>query len=311
MSDVDRRVGVADRRSPQLAGEWAEWRRADDLARQSAPVGKDRRKPGVTDRRRQGGGERPPGALTGLSANQLAYYVEEMRKVAARTGNASLEAADTLLWAFQQAQEHGAMLTGDEPLPRVDDGEDDSAWYARNLREDLDELTRETERTRARIGTPEILTGWEADHLRRRADNIGQRMPAALREQFAEQIATARTAANSVADEVEAAGCYGALLKARDRVIHGASTISAIIADVERATSELERRGKLTPELQQLARQAKERAARHRWQKKRDEGDVAEAGGNPKKAAKLRAEAAVMLAQDWARAFAGEGPPAR
>ena len=89
----------------------------------------------------------------------------------------------------------------------------------------------------------------------------GNASPAALRDQFAEQIAAARTAANTVADELEAAGCYGALLKARDRVIHGASTISAIIADVERATSELERRGKLTPELQQLARQV-EGAAR-------------------------------------------------
>jgi hypothetical protein len=162
MSEVDRRVGVVDRRSPQLAGERAEWRRADDLARQSAPVGRDRRKPGLTDRRRQGGGERPPGALTGLSANQLAYYVEEMRKVAAQTGQASLEAADTLLWAFQQAQKHGATLSGDEPLSRADDAEDDSAWYAQNLKDDLDELTRETERTRARLGTPEVITGWRS-----------------------------------------------------------------------------------------------------------------------------------------------------
>jgi hypothetical protein len=245
-----------------------------------------------------------------LSADQLAYYVEEMRKVAARAGHASLEAADTLLWAFQQAQEHGATLSGDEPLPREDDGEDESTWYARNLKTDLDELTRETERTRARLGTPEVITGWEANYLRRQADNIGQRMPATLRDQFAPQIAAARTAANTVADELEAAGCYGALLKARDRVIHGASTISAIIADVERATSELERRGKLTPELQQLARQSKERAARPRWQKKRDEADVAEAGGNAKKAAKLRAEAGAMLAQDWPRAFPGEALPA-
>ena len=309
MSEVDRRVGVTDRRSPQLAGELAEWRRADDMARQSAPVGTDRRKLGVTDRRRQGGGERPPGALTGLSADQLAYYVEEMRKVAARTGDASLESADTLLWAFQRSQAHGATLSGDEPLSRADEGEDDSAWYARNLKDDLDELTSETERTRARLGTPEVITGWEAEHLRRQADNIGQRMPAALRDTFAAQIAAVRTAAHTVADDLEVAGCYGALLKTRDRVIHSASTIWAIIADVERATTELERRKRLTPELQQLARQAMERAARHRWQKKRDEADVAEAGGNAKKAAKLRAEAGAVLAQDWPRAFPGEAVP--
>ena len=308
MGEVDRRVGVADRRSPQLAGELAEWRRADDMARQSAPVGKDRSRQGVTDRRRQGDGERPSGVLTGLSADQLAYYVEEMRKVVARAGNASLEAADTLLWAFQQSQAHGA-TSGDEPLSRANDGEDDRTWYAQNLKDDLEELTSETERTRARLGTPEVITGWEADHLRRQADNVGQRMPAAVRDTFATQIAAVRTAAHTVADDLEAAGCYGALLKARDRVIHGGSTISAIIADVERAAADLERRGKLTPELQQLARQAKERAARHRWQKKRDEADVAEAGGNAKKAAKLRAEAGAVLAQDWPRAFPGEAVP--
>jgi hypothetical protein len=309
MSEVDRRVGVVDRRSPQLAGERAEWRRADDMARQSAPVGKDRRKPGVTDRRRQGAGEQLPGALTGLSADQLAYYVEEMRKVAARTGPASLEAADVLLWAFQQSQEHGTAPAGRELLPPTDDSADDVAGYAQNLTEDLDELHRETERARARVGTPEILTGWEGGHLRQRADNIGHRMPAQVREHFAEQIASARTAANTVADELEAAGFYGLLLKARDRAIHGPSRVAAIIAEADRATKELERRDKLTPELQQLVRQVKERAARYRWQKKMDEADVAEAGGNAKKAAKLRAEAGAVLAQDWPRAFPGEPLP--
>ncbi len=233
-----------------------------------------------------------------------------MRKVAARTGQASLEAADTLLWAFQQAQEYGTPGSGEEPLLKTDDGEDDSAWYAQNLKADLDELAKETERTRARLGTPEVLTGWEADHLRRRADNIGQRMPPALRDQFADQIAAARSTANTVAEELEAAGLYGALLQARDRVIHSASTISAIIASVDRAMIELERRDKLIAELQQLARQAKERAARHRWQKKRDEAEVAEAGGNAKKAAKLRAEAGAMFAHNWLRAFPGDAVPA-
>ena len=47
-----------------------------------------------------------------------------------------------------------------------------------------------------------------------------------------------------------------------------------------------------------------------RWQKKRDEAEVAEAGGNAKKAAKLRAEAGAMFAQDWLRAFPGDAVPA-
>ncbi len=60
-----------------------------------------------------------------------------------------------------------------------------------------------------------------------------------------------------------------------------------------------------------MPRQAKTRAAGYRAQKKLDEAAVAEAGGNPKKAARLRAEAVVVLLQDWAGAFPGEPAPAK
>jgi hypothetical protein len=56
-------------------------------------------------------------------------------------------------------------------------------------------------------------------------------------------------------------------------------------------------------------RGGKEHVARFRAQKKLDESAVAEAGGSAKKAAKLRAEAGVVLAQDWSRYFPGEQIP--
>jgi hypothetical protein len=79
---------------------------------------------------------------------------------------------------------------------------------------------------------------------------------------------------------------------------------------VDHTVSELEKRGRLTPELQQRARAAQERLARFRSQKKLDEAEVAEAGGNAKKAATLRAEASFVRSQDWARAFPGEATTA-
>lgn len=58
-----------------------------------------------------------------------------------------------------------------------------------------------------------------------------------------------------------------------------------------------------------LSSPRKERAARYRSQKKLDEAEVAAAGGNMRKADKLRKEASVLLTQDWAQAFPGEYAP--
>jgi hypothetical protein len=94
------------------------------------------------------------------------------------------------------------------------------------------------------------------------------------------------------------------------RELHSVSSVQAVIRDVNEALVHVDAKGLLTTELRQAGRQAKERAVRHRWQKKRDEADVAEAGGNAKKAAKFRAEAGAVLAKDWPRAFPGEHSPA-
>ena len=78
---------------------------------------------------------------------------------------------------------------------------------------------------------------------------------------------------------------------------------------IDYAVSELENRGRLTSELQQRARAARGRLTRFSAQRKLDDAEAAEAGGNTKKAAKLRAEAGAVLAQDWPRAFPGEKVP--
>ncbi len=79
---------------------------------------------------------------------------------------------------------------------------------------------------------------------------------------------------------------------------------------VDHAVRALERLGRFTPAVAQRAREARERLARFRAQKKIDEAAVAEAGANAKKAGRLRAEAGVLLAQDWSRYFPDEPVPA-
>jgi hypothetical protein len=76
-----------------------------------------------------------------------------------------------------------------------------------------------------------------------------------------------------------------------------------LIADVDTALKGLSDQGKLATELQETGRRMKERAARWRSEKRLADADVAQAGGSEKRATRLRAEAAVLWAQDYAKAI--------
>ena len=119
-----------------------------------------------------------------------------------------------------------------------------------------------------------------------------------------------RQEAATLADELEVAFASAQLERALAEPIGSTASLPKHYRAIDYAVAELEKRGRLTAELQQRARAARERLARFRAQKKLDEAEVAEAGGNVKKAARLRAEANAVLAQDWPRAFPGEAPPA-
>jgi hypothetical protein len=94
------------------------------------------------------------------------------------------------------------------------------------------------------------------------------------------------------------------LLDAETRLLTTHASALRLMADVDTALRGLA--GKLTQEQEAQAQAAKERAARWRSDKRLADADVAQAGGNEKRATRLRAEAREMLKQDEARAFPGE-----
>jgi uncharacterized protein YnzC (UPF0291/DUF896 family) len=118
-----------------------------------------------------------------------------------------------------------------------------------------------------------------------------------------------RQEATSLAEQLEVAFAGAQVERALTEPIGSTASLPKHFRSIDQAVGELEKRGRLTPELQQQARAARERLARFRAQKKLDEADVVDAGGNSKKAAKLRAEAKAVLAQDWPRFFPGEAIP--
>lgn len=87
------------------------------------------------------------------------------------------------------------------------------------------------------------------------------------------------------------------------------SAMKSLLNRVEKVKDALSERGSLTEEIQTQVRSVKERFASNRAQKKLEDAKVAEAGGNFKKAEKLRREAAEVIKQDWSYVFPGEPVP--
>jgi hypothetical protein len=151
---------------------------------------------------------------------------------------------------------------------------------------------------------------WRARQLRGYADELGVRWPQEIRSQFAGDINETRRLAYEAADGAELRSCVDTIERCRTEPLINAQQVLRVIRDLVDVEDALNRQNRSTPELAAQVRAAKERAAWYRARKKLDEAEVAEAGGNARKTAKLRAEAAVLLKQDWDQAFPGENPPA-
>jgi hypothetical protein len=87
------------------------------------------------------------------------------------------------------------------------------------------------------------------------------------------------------------------------------SAMKSLLNRLENAKDGLSKWGGMTEEDQRHVRSVKERFAWNRAQKKLEDAKVAEAGGNFKKAEKLKREAAEVIKQDWTYVFPGEPVP--
>ncbi len=235
---------------------------------------------------------------SGLANDRLVELLRAIRNFAGQSDETALSELDKLLAGLKRE-----LSSGDED-PML-------SWGRKQALDGLARLRESIERVRAGMveGGQQLL--WNAQFLRDSAERADDYLDASVKTAFLPEFQALQREAKSVAAEAEVLAHSHALREAAVQLIHNASSVRSIIAAVDESIGFLSQKGRFPPDLQGLGRSAKERAARFRAQKKLDDADVASAGGNEKKADKLRREATVLLAQDWVQAFPGEQPPVR
>jgi hypothetical protein len=153
-----------------------------------------------------------------------------------------------------------------------------------------------------------LSSPWTGRHFAERIREFATSWPEDIREELAGDIAEVRHSAAPVVRQALVAGALTLINECLKDPIANTVAAERFLRDLSSAEEALGEAGALQQHAVAL-RSARERAARYRWQRKIDEAEVAEAGGNSKKAAKLRAEARVVLRQDWFRAFPTESAP--
>lgn len=226
-----------------------------------------------------------PGTLTGATEDELGSWLRQLREVGARAGEDALAATDVLLWSIGEWLAHRGET-------------EDQDWHHSLQADRQAKLSGAIEHLRGQLAHPEALKGWEASQLRQQVSLLADLDAPALRAE-----------ALGVADRADIVFCGHTLMRYAAEPLTSAAGLPKRLGLLEMAVLGLRHLGALTPALEDAARQAKTLAARYRADKKRDEAAVVEAGGNQVKAHRLRKEAAVLLAQDWARVFPGDPAP--
>jgi len=156
---------------------------------------------------------------------------------------------------------------------------------------------------------PDQLSVWDARAILDGSDVLDQAWDDEFKAKCANQLRATRKEALAIADELENTAHLNNIEVSRQRRISSILIIQRIREQMEMAIEFFNRKGKLTPYLQQRIREAQERAARFRSEKKLAEAQIAEAAGRSQPSERLKREAAAMLIQDWASFFPGETPP--
>ncbi len=233
---------------------------------------------------------------SGFSRERLAEILRRVREIGQLDDSAALEALDEVLSALRLE-------------PEEDELDSDIDWQLKSLVESMERIRSTIVRVRAAADAPGHQVLWDAQRLLEDADQLDHYIDSSLKTKYKDEFAQLRAEAKQAAREAERAAHTKMIQEHTTQVIHNASSVKSVIAGIDRAIDALRKLGPVPDDLSQVARQGKERAARYRSQKKLDEADVAVAGGNARKAEKLRKEAAALLTQDWAQTFPGEQAP--
>lgn len=223
-----------------------------------------------------------------IDDDRLCYYLDRIREIAKLDEHEALEDVSSLLQEFYEG-----------------------SWTLESAKAELERVRQEASGMADVIRRNVPLDGWRARELRRSADQLGSRWPESIRSQFAGDLNETRHLAYDAADRAEFKACTDTVDQCNSELLINAQQVLRIIRDLVDVEESLKRQERLTPELQAHLRAAKERAAWYRAQKKLDEAEVALAGENQRKEIKLRAEAEVLLKQDWYQVFPDDpSPPA-
>lgn len=87
------------------------------------------------------------------------------------------------------------------------------------------------------------------------------------------------------------------------------TSVKSVLDSLKISITYLDEHNLLDDKITEDIRKSKERLAWYRAKKKLADAEVAEGGGNTKKAEKLKGEAKVMLKQDWEKIFPDEDEP--
>lgn len=183
------------------------------------------------------------------------------------------------------------------------DDEDDDEDPFESINRDIAMLERQVQRNL-------VTRTYEANSLRRYADDLDEYWKPKKKRELKSQLKEVRARAYAVADAAETQALTNTIRQCLTAQIVNTQSAKVLLRDLEEAEDTLRKTDRLTDELSQNIRRARERVAWHRAKKKLDDAGVAAASGNQKKSDKLRLEADTMLKQDWATVFPDETPPA-
>lgn len=153
------------------------------------------------------------------------------------------------------------------------------------------------------------LSSYHIGNLRRRVNELGVLWNEEIKRELEKEVAKIREEGLALADEYEVAWHTRSLDMLLTRAITTPLAMQNTLKQLNDIEAILVQKDSITELVKQKIRAARERAVRYRATKKLADAELAIGVGLQGKADKLRKEAIVMFAQDWALAFPGEDPP--
>ena len=244
-----------------------------------------------------------------LSVINLAFVIRADYKERDKTLAIKFSDGETMTLNADEAERVWELIVGeceldDEYLREAVDELDDDETV-----DDFEQIKEELATLQAQVLEGSVTRPWAAERLRNDAKELGRYWPSKKKRGLADELKKIKETANAVADQAEIVAYSNVIDQCMTTAFTTSASVTSTVKRLIEAGAELQRRKLLTPELTQRIRDAKQRAALHRANKKLQEAHVAKAGGSVIKYEKYKREAEVILKQDWLAIFPKERAP--